>query len=167
MTVRWCHPVSRVAVFALRSNILVPRRDVKLAGGNVGESKWLPLVPAAQRLHFTATDSRRGGVRCRGQYQSWFTIAQFPEQILRPVQTRISLSNDLHRGSTRNAAPTRPQPTVTWVPTSTSLQWFVDGWILTLAYYRQGSERWAQSAWVIPSNSVGNLNIKHWPSPRF
>ena len=34
-------------------------------------------------------------------------------------------------------------------------------------YYRQGSERWAQSAWVIPSNSVGNLNVKHWPSLRF
>jgi hypothetical protein len=39
MTVRWCHIVSRLAVFALGSNILAPRQDVEPVGGNNGESK--------------------------------------------------------------------------------------------------------------------------------
>ena len=63
MTVRWCHNVSRFAVFALRSNILAPRQDVKLTGGNIGEGQWLSVVSSAQRLHLSATDGRRGGVR--------------------------------------------------------------------------------------------------------
>jgi hypothetical protein len=126
------------------------------------------VVPAAQRLHLSATDCRRGRCQMLRAVSIVIHIVQFLEQILQPSSDENIFLKRSSSGSTRNAAATRPQPTMTRVPASASLKWFIDGLIQhpCIRLSRQGSERWAQSAWVIPSDSVGNLNIKHWPSPR-
>ncbi|PMD25352.1 hypothetical protein NA56DRAFT_699277 [Hyaloscypha hepaticicola] len=71
MTVRWCHPVSRVAVFALRSNILIPRRDVKLAGGNVGEKEAVSdVVGSINRDSQSLSSLSRSSGQFRREYLS-------------------------------------------------------------------------------------------------
>jgi hypothetical protein len=57
----------------------------------VSGSLSYPLLNGSISLQLTAEEAVSdvvGSINCD---------AQFPEQILRPVQTRISLSNDLHR----------------------------------------------------------------------
>ena len=127
MTVRWCHRVSRSAVFALGSNMLAPRQDVKLAGGNNGAKSVARVVSFS-----SSSPSRCDCVQERPYQRVAVGRINGDSQSSAPWADPTVSSDEnifLERsssGSTRNAAATRPQANTTWVCGRVVDEWFID-----------------------------------------
>jgi len=150
------------------SQTFLPRREMKthlVAGQN-----WHSVLPPLLLIQTSAL------LIVEKRWQTSFATSNVVHRethILRQI-ARLFTSDDnnifLERSAVRIVSkcldPGAPLGHCAWAYRTTP-RWFIhaliqDPWSLSTRL-----QRWVHSAWAMLLNSVGNFNIKHWPSPPF